>query len=265
MGKDTIRRAASLAPGLAVVLFAAACGSGIASAGKTNLTFTPLMAPVSKRVVDRDKALGKRALLVQSDFSGEYVAASGEPPNVSHRATDLLGKAVAACPRLHASVLAHRNPATVSEEVSEVGEPLHPKGNIDIESTITVLPGERAAREWFTLVAQPEMPACLGATVRDEILEESPGFSKPGNSVGPAEVSELAFPRYGDRITAYRLVYPITAEGQTLSVHLDYALARVGRADVLLTFERVSAPVWASMEHRLTALTVRRLRRALDH
>jgi hypothetical protein len=175
----------------------------------------------------------------------------------------LLAKAVTACPQLHAPVLAHRNPATVSQEVGEEAEPAHPKGFVNIESTLTVLPGVAAAREWFALVAQAKMAACLGAAVRAETLEGSPGFSEPGSSVSPVVVSKLALPRYGDQIVAYRLVYALVTERLTLADHLDYVLVRVGRADALITFERVSAPVSAGMEQRLTALTVRRLRKAL--
>jgi hypothetical protein len=263
MTTRTTRPPIVLALGLAAMVLAAGCDGGSATAVATRAGATPLTSPVSRRVVERERALGKSALLRQSDFPAEYVAESDEPQNISDRATHLLAKAVAACPQLHATVLAHRNPGTVSQEVGEEAEPPHPKGFVNIESTITVLPGPSAARKWFALVAQPEMASCLGKAARAEDLGQSPGLSPPNGSIGSAAVSKLALPHYGDQIAACRLEYRLVAEHRALTVNLDYVLVRVGRADALLTFSRVYAPVWASMEQRLTALTVRRLRTAL--
>jgi hypothetical protein len=161
---------------------------------------------------------------------------------------------------LNASVLAHKNPATVSEEVGEVGEPSHPKGNITAESTITVEPTLAAAREWLSILEQPQLASCIGEAFRAHTIEESPGLRKPGNSVGKAQAARVAFPRYGDQTVAYRLIVPIVAEGHNLSVYYDYVLVRKGRADVMLTFTRLYVPVSSRMEQQLTALTARRLR-----
>jgi hypothetical protein len=162
--------------------------------------------------------------------------------------------------RLNASALAYKNPATVSEEVGEVGEPSHPKGNITAESTITVEPTLAAAREWFSILEQPQLASCVGEALRAVTIEESAGLRKPSNSVGKAQAARVAFPRSGDQTVAYRLIIPIVAEGQNLSVYYDSVLVRKGRADVMLTFARVHLPVSSRMEQRLTALTARRLR-----
>jgi hypothetical protein len=162
---------------------------------------------------------------------------------------------------LTASVLAHKNPATVSEEVGEAGEPSHPKGNITAESTITVEPTLAAAREWFSILEQPQLASCVGEADRAAALEESPGLRKPGNSVGKAQTARITFPRNGDQTVAYRLIIPIVAEGQSLSSYYDYVLVRKGRADAMLTFARVDLPVSSRMEQRLAALTARRLGR----
>ncbi|TMK98060.1 MAG: hypothetical protein E6G34_10345 [Actinobacteria bacterium] len=126
---------------------------------------------------------------------------------------------------LKASALAHKNPATVSEEVSEVPESQHPGGNIAIESTVTVEPTVAAATEWFSIVGQSELASCVGQAFRDAMLVESPGLRKPGNSVSKAHVARMNFARYGDQIAAYRLTFSIRAEGQNLSVCFDYVAA----------------------------------------
>jgi hypothetical protein len=160
---------------------------------------------------------------------------------------------------LNASALTHKNPATGSEEVSEVGEPPHPKGNIKAESTVTVEPTTAAAREWFSILERRRLVSCVGEAFRTVSIQESPGPEKPGNSIAKAHVAKVEFPRYGDRTVAYRLGMPILAEGQQLSVYYDYVLVRKGRADVLMTFTRLYASVSNKMEQRLTALTARRL------
>jgi hypothetical protein len=272
------RRTAILSASLIVALSMSACGSGSpaetskrgATAGRTTAVKTPLTEPVSPRVIARDRALGERALLRESDFSSEYAAAprGGKEPPQEELATHLLIRA-ATCTRseggwtsyapLNASALAYKNPATVSEEVSEVGES-QAKGNIGVENTITVEPTAAAAREWFSILEQPQLASCVGEAFRAHAIEESPGLRKSGNSVGKAHVAKVASPRYGDQTVAYRLIIPIFAEGHNLSVYYDYVLVRKGRADVMLTFTRLYVPVSSRMEQRLTALMVRRLR-----
>jgi hypothetical protein len=161
---------------------------------------------------------------------------------------------------LDAAVLAHRNPATVSEEVGEIGELRHPKGYVGIESTVTVEPTVAAAEQWFSVLGRPQIASCVGEADRTVTIKESPGLQKPGNSVGRARVARLAFPRHGDQTVAYRLITPVIAEGHHLDVYLDYVLVRKSRAHVMLTFTRVDSPVSDVMERRLTALTARRLR-----
>jgi hypothetical protein len=232
---------------------------------------TPLTESVSPRVIARDRALGERALLRQSDFSSAFNAEGrdrNEPPQ-QERATHLLQES-ATCGRSNsgrtsyapgsASVLARRNPATVSEEVGEVAErgpPETPGGNIGIESVVTVEPTVAAASEWFKIVGQPQLAACLGEAFRNYVLLESPGLRKPGNSVSMARVTRLDFPASGDRTVAYRVMFAIRAEGKP--VYFDYVLIRKGRADAMLTFTRLDEPVRRAMERRLTALTARRL------
>lgn len=272
-GKTTI-----LSVALIVALAMAACGASNPAkqhptrAGHTTAVRTPLTEPVSPQVIARDRALGERALLRESDFSSQYAAAprgGHEGPQEEH-ATHLLQRA-ATCTRsergstsyapFKASVLAHRNPATVSEEVGEVGESSKgPGGYVKIESTVTVEPTVAAAREWFSILEQPQMPSCIGEANRAFVIQDSPGLVKPGNSVGTARVAQIALPRYGDQTIAYRLTLPITAEGHNLSYYLDYVLLRIGRAHAMLTFGRVYFPVSGTMERRLTALTARRLR-----
>jgi hypothetical protein len=249
------------------------CGSSAkhdTTAGETAVAKTPA-THVSRQVVARDRALGERALLRESDFPSEYAAVPRGPkePPQEERATHLLQMA-ANCMRsqggatsytpLDAAVLANENPATVSEEVGEVGEPPHPKGYVTIESTVTVEPTVAAAERWFSILGQPQVASCIGEADRTVITKESAGLQKPGNSVGKARVARLSLPRRGDQTVAYRLIRPVIAEGHQLNFYLDYVLVRKSRAHVMLTFTRVDSPVGDAMERRLTALTARRLR-----
>jgi hypothetical protein len=257
---------------LFVAVYMTDCGTSAkhaTTAGETTVAETP-PTQVSRQVLARDRALGERALLRESDFPSEFAAAPRGPkePPQEERATHLLQMA-ANCTRsqdgrtsyapLDAAVLAHRNPATVSEEVGEIGEPPHPKGYVEIESTVTVEPTVAAAKQWFSVLGQPQIASCIGEADRTTI-KESPGLQKPGNSVGKARVAQLRFPRHGDQTVAYRLITPIIAEGHHLDLYLDYVLVRKSRAHVILTFRRVDSPVSNMMERRLTALTARRLR-----
>jgi hypothetical protein len=249
------------------------CGGTYAKATNQSGTATPLTEPLPPRVIARDRALGERALLRQSDFPRGFNASPrghNEPPQ-EERAIHLLQKS-ATCVRsnagprryapLTASVLARKNPATVSEEVSEVAERGPPEtrgGNIGIESVVTVEPTVAAAMELFKIIAQPQLAACIGEAFRNYVLLESSGLRKPGNSVNMARVARLDFPGYGGQTVAYRLMFAIRAEGMSLSVYFDYVLIRKGRADAMLTFTRLDEPVSSAMERRLTALTARRL------
>ena len=258
---------------LFVAVYMTDCGSSAkhaTTAGETTVAQTP-PTQVSGQVVARDRALGERALLRESDFPSEYAAVPRGPkePPQEERATHLLQMA-ANCTRSHdgwtsyapldAAVLAHKNPATVSEEVGEIGEPPHPKGYIEIESTVTVEPTVAAAKQWLSILGQPQIASCIGEADRTVTIKESPGLQKAGNSVGKVHVAQLTVPRHGDQTVAYRLITPIIAEGHHLSFYLDYVLVRKSRAHVMLTFSRLDSPVSNAMERRLTALTARRLR-----
>jgi hypothetical protein len=272
-GKVTIPSVA-----LVVTLSMVACGGSNPAkqhptrAAHATAIKTPLTEPVTAQVIARDRALGERALLRESDFSNEYAAVprGGHEPPQEENATHLLQKA-ATCTLserestrsapLNASALAQKNPATVSEEVGEVGESSKgPGGYVKIESTVTVEATVAAAREWFSILEQTQMASCIAEAERAFTIQDSPGLLKPGNSVGKARVTQLTLPRYGDQTVGYRLTFPITAEGHSFSHYLDFVLVRKGRAHVMLTFGRVFFPVSSTMERRLTALTARRLR-----
>jgi hypothetical protein len=266
------------APQAAALLALTGCGGGghavATSQPKTAAVKTPPTEAVAPQVIVRDRALGERALLRQSDFSPREFNAErrghNEPPQ-KEQALHLLQQAAtcvrsnsggATYARRSASLLAQRNPATVSEEVGEVAErgpPETPGGNIGIESVITVEPTVAAAREWSSTAGQPQSASCIGEAFRDYMLRESPGLRKPGNSGSMARVVRMGFPRYASQTVAYRLMFPIRAEGKALSVYFDYVLIRAGRTDAMLTFTRLDKPVSGAMERRLTALTARRL------
>jgi hypothetical protein len=243
---------------LVAVIFVAAAGCGGSSAGQTTPVKTPLTEPVSPRVIAKDRAIGERGLLRESDFPSEYVAdVKGAEDSLSPQH---LVRAVATTCLRHASALAHKNPATVSQGVGESGSNEGSKGYVNIDNTVTVEPTVAAAKEWFSILDQPQTPSCIGEAFRAVTLQESPGLGKSGNSVGRTRVAHLAFSRYGDQSGAYRLTNPIIAERHNLGIYLDYVLVREGRAHTMLTFEKVGGPVSPKMEQRLTALTARRLR-----
>jgi hypothetical protein len=252
-----IRRHSTIA--VVATTFVAVGGCGGSSAGHTTPVKRPLTEPVSPRIVAQDRAIGERALLRGSGFPSEYVAdVKGAEGSLSPE--HLVHTVAATCSRLHASALAHRNPATVSQDVGEGGSSEGSKGYVNVDNTVTVEPTLAAAKEWFTILDQPQTPSCVGEAFRAVTLQESPGLRKPGNSVGKTSVEQLAFPPYGDQSVAYRLINPIIAEGHNFAVYLDYVLVRRGRAHTMLTFEKVGGPVSTKMEQRLTAMTTRRLR-----
>ncbi|MDQ6810297.1 MAG: hypothetical protein M3Z95_00165 [Actinomycetota bacterium] len=236
----------------------AVAGCGGSSAGQTTPVRTALTEPISPRAIAKDRAIGERALLRESDFPSEYVAdVKGAEDSLSPAH---LARAVARTCLPHASALARKNPATVSQDVGESGSHEGSKGYVNIDSTVTVEPTVAAAKEWFSILDRPQTPTCIGKAFGAVTLQESPGLGKSGNSVGKTRVAHLAFARYGDQSVAYRLMNSVVAEGHNLAINLDYVVVRKERAHTMLTFEKVGGPVSAKMEQRLTAMTMRRLR-----
>ncbi len=242
---------------LVVLLYMTGCGPSSSAARAGHQTASTERA--SPRVVAEDRALGERALLRQSDFPAEYeggVRGGEEEPSSPGR---LLHYTAITCLHRDLSVVARKNPATVSSgDFGDNTDEGAPSGYIHIENTVTVEPTVVTAKTWFSIFDRPDAPPCFGEAFRAAIT--SPGLRKSGNSVGKAHIAHLALPRYGAQSVAYRLTVPIVAEGHSYVTYLDYVLVRKARVHMMLTFERLDRPVSSKLEKRVTAQTARRLR-----
>jgi hypothetical protein len=120
-------------------------------------------------------------------------------------------------------------------------------------------------RASFALVSGAKVPNCLSSAVTALINQEikhptgTDNTLPNGAKVGAATVSPMSFPQVGDSSVAYQVKVPISYRGLNVDAYLDLIFAVKGRADVEISFERVSDPFPTLQEQHYTGLVVSRL------
>jgi hypothetical protein len=121
------------------------------------------------------------------------------------------------------------------------------------------------AQKQFDLFADPKAPGCMTTAfkeVMDYVLTHpaSSEDSVPeGVKVGTPQVGQMSFPKIGDRLIAYRVTLPITADEFTIKAYLDLIVAIKGRAGISMTFAGFNEPFPSDDAQHLMSLVVNRV------
>jgi hypothetical protein len=108
------------------------------------------------------------------------------------------------------------------------------------------------ARKGYARLAVPQLPACFG-----ELFAK--GVTKP-SSAKVVSTGPLAFPKAGDRSSAYRLVASVKTPTAMVPVVADIVLFNKGRIDAALIFFGIQKALTASLERQAVALVLSRAR-----
>ena len=119
-----------------------------------------------------------------------------------------------------------------------------------VSSKVAIFASAKQAKSSFALVARPELPRCLGQLV---VSSGAPGH------ITLRSAGKLAFPKYGDRSAAYRIVFLVKSGKQQVPATIDLVAINKSGVDVALIFSSAGQPVPASMERKLTGLVVSRI------
>jgi hypothetical protein len=119
-----------------------------------------------------------------------------------------------------------------------------------VSSSVGIFVSAKQAKTGFALVVRPELPRCLGESV---VKSGAPGH------ITLRSAGKLAFPKYGDRSAAYRIVFLVKSGKQQVPATIDLVAVNKGAVDVALFFSSAGQPVPASMERRITAAVVSRI------
>lgn len=119
-------------------------------------------------------------------------------------------------------------------------------------STVGVFVSAKQAKTAFAAVVRPLLPRCLGQIVA--------GSGKPGEiTVGSA--GTLAFPRFGDRSAAFRVVFSVRSGTTRVRATIDIVAVNRGAVDAAVFFGGLGGGVSPSLEHSVVGAVTRRIGR----
>jgi hypothetical protein len=117
-------------------------------------------------------------------------------------------------------------------------------------SSIGIFVSVKQARTAYSLVVRPELPRCLGQVVAKS--------GKPGHitvqSAGP-----LAFPHYGDRSAAFRVVFLVKSGTTTVPATIDLVAINRDAVDTAVILGSAGQPVPVNIERKLVGVVTRRM------
>jgi hypothetical protein len=119
-----------------------------------------------------------------------------------------------------------------------------------VSSSVGIFVSAKQARTGFALVVRPELPRCLAESV---VRSGTPGH------ITLHSVGKLAFPRYGDRSAAYRILFLVKSGKQQVPATIDLVAINKGAVDVALFFSSAGQAVPASMERKIAAAVAGRI------
>jgi hypothetical protein len=130
----------------------------------------------------------------------------------------------------------------------------------EVTDDVTVAPSVDEASRLFDVMEGDDVPACYAQAVEGAIAAElaAPGDDTVDVEFGEPSFNPVSFPDMGDESLAFRLSIPLTRQGQSIQVHNDLVLVRVGRTLIYAEFVAAFTPFDTTESTRLTQLLVDR-------
>lgn len=227
-------RGVSLAFALLVAL--TACGSSKAKSSSSATTAAKAETTTTAKVdSEADKALGAKINLVAADFPAGWEEGPASSDSVDSDASD---KELADC-------LGVPDPKSIDS--ASVDSPDFSKGVLTtISSSVDVFKNSDDAKKDLAKGRNSKFTECFKKQLSDVITKEAQGAT-----VGTVTLDRKADPKFGDEGLAYRLVMPLEAAGQKVTLNFDLYIMRKGRVEASLFFLDSPNPVDASLQTSL--------------
>jgi hypothetical protein len=154
-------------------------------------------------------------------------------------------------------------------EVTDI-EPDHPSADSprfvgpddsQVSNSTTVAPSVEEAERLFDVMTSDEVPGCYAQAIQSAVdagMATPSGPAAQDVSFGQPTVSPTSFPAMGDESVALHLLLPIITQGQTVDVHTDVVLVRIGRTLVSTDFQTTFSPYVVADVARITQALVDR-------
>jgi hypothetical protein len=120
-----------------------------------------------------------------------------------------------------------------------------------VSSTTGVFRSVQGARAGYARVAVPQLAGCFGELFLKQV-------QKP-NTARIVTTGPLAFPKYGDRLNAYRIAMSLKAPSATVPFTVDLVVFNRGSTDVAIIFLGIAKPLPAAFERSLVARVASRV------
>lgn len=199
----------------------------------------PTTATDNPSVAAADQAAASAALLVLADFPVGWSEVPSEDDSEGG------GSEINECLGLPGDFM------DLSGPTAETGDFTDPDGDVTVSQSVGIATTVDEAVAATSVLARPDLPACLQSTFResfDEMVTNPPTPADslpPGASIGEVTVARLNVRAAGEQIDAFRLTTPITVDGSTLSFYSDVVYVRSGRAVTAIQFASSFTP-WAT-------------------
>ena len=119
-----------------------------------------------------------------------------------------------------------------------------------VSSSVGIFVSAAQAKTAYAAVVRPELPRCLG-----EVVAKS---QKPGQ-VKVSSAAALAFPAYGDKSAAYRVVFFVRSGKNLVPATVDLVAINKGAVDAAVFFGSVGAVLPALFERQIVARVAARI------
>ncbi|WP_067435205.1 hypothetical protein [Nocardioides jensenii] len=248
-------RALSAVAALALTLTLTACGDNEESGGSSSSS-AATAAPVGEssssstpaQGTDSDQAIADAAVLTIDDMPSGWQAEPSDDESESQEQAQKLAECVGVD---LSDVENDQNAEADSDDLKS------PEG-VTISTSVEVASDEAWMTNAFEVQGGSEFRTCLADFLQDQFADEE------GDAVyGEVRNYPMVFPTYGDDTAAFRLSVPVTTQADGLVVVMDFVMARVGRASVVLTAVSTKGPVPATELAGYLRLSVERLQTEL--
>lgn len=128
----------------------------------------------------------------------------------------------------------------------------------EVSSEVDVAPTLDAASARFDALTSRRAGDCIGAELQRYLEEDDPFQGQPV-AVGDVTIDRLPVDDVGEESTAFRVSVPLAAGGNEVAVHLDYVLARAGRALISVRASSLFEPFPADELQQLAGRVVDRI------
>jgi hypothetical protein len=121
-----------------------------------------------------------------------------------------------------------------------------------VSSSIGIFVSARQGRAGYAAVVRPGLPRCLGQII---------AASGPRGSITVKSAGTYAFPHYGERSAAFRVVFTVESGRSAVPATIDIVVIDKGAADAALLFGAAGQAVPPNLERQVVGKVAARLER----